>query len=192
MRTLGDEVLARAGIYVADADDGESVPSFIITEATQVSQKSDTSTQVLDAHQKETIRKALVNEAVKLLGVRYQFGYEWSDYTKMPEAMDCSELTEACYLINGLKMPDGSQNQFNWTIPTGNPLPGDLGFFGRGGKPEQVYHVGMIAGPLDVIEAIGFDPKASFETGKVIFRPRAKWEAYLPNFLGWRSHPRLI
>lgn len=145
----------------------------------------------LDSHQKETLRKALVETALKLLGVPYVFGSEWGDITKPPEALDCSELTENVYKLNGLKMPDGSQAQYDATIPTGTPLPGDLGFFGRGGNPAQVYHVGMIAGLLDVIEARGFDPKASFETGKVIFRPRSAWEKYA-NFVGWRSHFKLL
>src|SRR3990167_6896702 len=145
-----------------------------------MSQENATSTPDLDAHQKDTIRHALVESARKLLGVKYEFGSEWSDITKLPEALDCSELTEGTYHQNGLKMPDGSQSQFLFTIPTGTPLPGDLGFFGRGGNPAQVYHVGMIfethlnqfGNPFgQVIEARGFQPGASFETGKVILRP---------------------
>src|SRR3990167_264763 len=155
-----------------------------------MSQENATSTPDLDAHQKDTIRHALVESARKLLGVKYEFGSEWSDITKLPEALDCSELTEGTYHQNGLKMPDGSQSQFLFTIPTGTPLPGDLGFFGRGGNPAQVYHVGMVFDEGNIIEARGYDPKASFETGKVIFRPRQAWEKYC-NFLGYRSHPKL-
>lgn len=145
----------------------------------------------LDAHQKDTIRKALVALAGTLLGVKYLFGSEWTDYSKVPEFLDCSETTEGVYLINGLHMPDGAQNQFNFTVPTGNPLPGDLVFFGRGAKTTEVYHVGMVYDQESIIEARGYQPESSFETGKVILRPRSAWEKYA-NFLGYRAHQKLL
>lgn len=98
----------------------------------------------LTVHQMDTIREALVATAQGLIGIPYAFGAEWADTTKRPEALDCSEFTENVYKLNGLHLPDGSQNQFNATVPTGKPLPGDLGFFGRGQKITQIYHVGMV------------------------------------------------
>lgn len=151
---------------------------------------SDPEHPELSLHQKETLRMGLVDKARLLLGIPYDFGAEWVDISKPPEALDCSELVENVYKQNGLRMPDGSQNQFIFTSSTGNPLPGDLGFFGRGGNPYQVYHVGMVFDTYSVIEARGFDPKSSFETGKVILRPRLAWEKY-SSFLGWRKHPKL-
>ena len=139
----------------------------------------------------DEIRLKLVEEAAKLLGVPYEFGAEWTDYSKTPESVDCSELVEGVYLITGLRMPDGSQAQFDFTVPAPNPKIGDLAFFGRGGKVSQIYHVGLISSDMNIIEARGHDPKASFETGKVILRPRSKWENYA-NFVGYRAHPKLI
>lgn len=148
--------------------------------------------QSLTDHQKEILRNTLLETARKLLGIPYGYGAEWMDYSKIPSQLDCSELIEGIYVSNGLKMPDGSQAQFNFTIEQPVPHPCDLGFFGRGGNPKQVYHVGMLIDNHSVIEARGYDPSASFNTGSVILRPRARWEAYLPQFLGWRCHPKLI
>lgn len=144
----------------------------------------------LDSHQKETIRASLVESAKKLLGVPYEFGAEWTMYAIIPKSLDCSEMVEGIYTLNGLHIPDGSQAQFRFTVPTGTPCPGDLVFFGRGGKPDEVYHVGLVFSETEIIEARGFQPGSSFETGKVILRPRLNWEKY-SNWLGYRSHPKL-
>lgn len=146
---------------------------------------------VLDAHQKQIIRLRLKLESEKLLGIPYKFGAEWIDYSKPPAEIDCSELVEGVYRINGLKMPDGSQNQYNFTLATETPQMGDLGFFGRDGDINKVYHVGMVYDGDFFIEARGFDPKRNFETGKVILRHRAAWERF-NNFLGYRSHSKLL
>ena len=146
----------------------------------------------LTDHQKETLRAAVIASCRPLLNVPYHFGAEWTDYSRVPDFLDCSELVEGVFKINGLKMPDGSQNQYTFCLHADLPKPGDLGFFGRGGNPGQIYHVGLLIDPHTVIEARGLDPGASFPTGCVILRPRAKWEAYLPQFVGWRAHPKLI
>lgn len=141
--------------------------------------------------QKMTLRFKLVETATSLIGIPYIFGAEWENFLIRPAALDCSELTEGTYNLNGLRLPDGSQNQFDYTMHTPNPKIGDLAFFGRGGKQNQIYHVGIISSELNIVEARGFDPAASFETGKVIFRARDKWENY-KNFVGYRSHPKLV
>jgi cell wall-associated NlpC family hydrolase len=157
-------------------------------------QKPDNSTTTivqLDDHQKQTIREALVAEGRKLLGIKYEFGAEWTDFSKTPEALDCSELVEGVYHLNGLKMPDGSQSQYDFCIHSPSPRPGDLAFFGRGGNAGQIYHVGMVFDEHDILEARAFDPTASFKTGCVILRDLAKWTGY-KNFVEFKSHPKLI
>lgn len=147
-------------------------------------------TDKLDEHQIEVLRRALITTARPLLGIPYEFGAEWNDLTKLPLTLDCSEMVENVYKINGLTMPDGSQNQFDFTLPAANPLPGDLVFFGRGGNVKQIYHVGLVFDGLNILEARGFQPGAGFETGKVILRFRHLWERY-KNFVGYRVHPKL-
>ncbi len=146
---------------------------------------------ILDDHQKDVIRKSLVDSARKLLGIQYKFGAEWENHSALPTELDCSEMVEGVYVINGLKMPDGAQNQLEFTLPTGNPQPGDLCFFGRSANVKQIYHVGMIFDSHNVIEARGLQPESSFETGKVILRPRVAWENY-KSFVGYRAHPKLV
>lgn len=145
----------------------------------------------LTEHQKETIRKALVDLSRTHLGIPYKYGYEWTDYTKPPEFADCSEEIEGWYKINGLRMPDGSQNQFNFTIATALPKPGDLVFAASEKNITKVDHVGMVFSDTEIIEARGLDPKRTFPTGKVIIRPRAAWENW-KKFVGYRVHPKLV
>lgn len=145
----------------------------------------------LTSTEKQAIRERLVMFSSKLLDIPYEFGAEWADFKVLPPSLDCSEAIQGIYGHIGLQMPDGSQNQFDYTVQTATYSIGDLVFFGRGGKYSQIYHVGLIYDKDTVLEARAFDPTAMFETGKVILRPLAKWIGY-KNFCGIRAHPRLI
>lgn len=154
-------------------------------------QKSQPSNIIaLDDHQKSVIRASLVAEAKKLLGIPYDFGAEWTDYSKPPLALDCSEMVEGVFKIVGLRMDDGAQNQFKTTMAADKPLPGDLAFMGKGKDIGQIYHVGLVFDDTFIIEARGYQPESSFQTGLVILRPRGAWETY-KNFVGYRTHPKL-
>lgn len=147
----------------------------------------------LTSTEKLAIRERIIMFASKTLDIPYKFGAEWTDFKDLPIELDCSELTEGLYGHIGIRLPDGSQNQFNYTVPV--PLetysPADLVFFGRGGNSNQIYHVGLVYDKDQVLEARAYDPNSSFPTGKVILRPLAAWMRY-KNFCGIRSHPRLI
>lgn len=145
---------------------------------------------VLTDEKKVDLRRLILVEAKKLLGIPYEYGAEWTDYTKPPHALDCSEMIEGIFKIVGLPMPDGAQAQFNFTLATDHPLPGDLAFFGKGKDINQIYHVGLVFDEMFMIEARAFDPTAKFETGKVILRPQTAWENY-HNFAGYRCFPKL-
>lgn len=141
--------------------------------------------------QKDDIRIKLLMFSQKLLDIPYEYGAEWDDHKQIPLSLDCSELVEGVYNHFGIKMPDGSQNQHNFTIETKYPKSADLAFFGRGGNPNKIYHVGLVYDASNIIEARAFDPHVTFPTGKVILRPRERWENYC-NFVGYRSHPKLV
>jgi len=151
----------------------------------------DTMEQPLTEEQKHNLREFIILQCGKCIGILYKFGAKWTDFSKLPEALDCSGLDKGVYAMVGLKLPDGSQAQFNETIVTTTPKIGDLCFFGHEKDITKIYHCGVVYDNENIIEAREFNPKASFETGKVILRPRAKWENY-KNFVGYRVHSKLV
>ena len=158
----------------------------------------------LTPHQDQIIRQSIQTIAKTLLGIPYEAEDndpktpwtgkgKWMDLSKPPTSLDCSGLVAGVFKHVGLKMPHGSKHQFNFTLSVNKDFvkPGDLAFFGYDKDIHQVYHVGLVLDSENIIESRKFDPKASFETGKVILRPKSKWEAW-DNFLGYRAHPRLV
>lgn len=137
----------------------------------------------------DVARDLILKEAEKLLGVKYGFGAEWTDLSKVPEELDCSELVEGVFSKAGVRIPDGSQAQFNFCKPVQIGRPGDLAFFGKSKDPMQVYHVGIVFDQDFMIEARAHEPGRDW-TGKVTRRERKAWEGY-KNFLGYRQHPDL-
>ena len=154
----------------------------------------------LSDHQIATIRQSLVDTAKTLKGIPYQIAVtqadrdamvgKWTDLSKPPATLDCSGLVAGTFQKCGLKMPHGSQAQFDFTLSTAYPQDGDLGFFGHDKDIFKIYHVGIVYGGF-VIEARATDKKASFPTGMVILRPMEKWSNW-SNFCGWRVHPKLV
>lgn len=132
----------------------------------------------------------MIQEAKKLLGVKYEYGAKWDDITKPPDSLDCSGLTNGIARVGGIVIAHGAQNQFYNTDATLTPFFGDLAFFGHDGNPEEVYHVGLLYDRLHIVEARAKQEGSSFPTGIVILRPKAKWENYR-NFLGYRTIPEL-
>lgn len=151
---------------------------------------SDALVETLSPEKKKAFREAIIEEDKKLHGILYEYGAEWTDYSKLPVSLDCSEKIEGEFKICGLPMPDGAQAQYNFTLATERPQPGDLAFFGKNKDINQIYHVGLVFDDGQISEARGHQPESSFETGKVILRPRAAWEGY-KNFVGYRAHPKL-
>lgn len=87
-------------------------------------------------------RPEVVTVALRYLGVPYVWG------GTSPSGFDCSGLTFYCYREIGISIPRTSRTQFR----SGQHIPadrqdllvaGDLVFFGRGGDPERVHHVGI-------------------------------------------------
>lgn len=145
----------------------------------------------LTQDQKFEIRKRLIAYSEKLIGIEYEYGASWENFSELPHSLDCSEMVKGLYRHFGLKMPDGSQFQFDFSIESSSPVLGDLAFFGRDANPKKVYHVGIVFDNEQIIEARAFDKSAYFDTGKVILRPIDKWIKY-KNFVGFRSHPKLV
>lgn len=82
--------------------------------------------------------------------------YLWGGTT--PSGFDCSGLVQYCYSQIGKSIPRTSRQQFRYGafIPPDRLdllQPGDLVFFGRGGDPGRIHHVGMYIGGGDMIHA---------------------------------------
>lgn len=93
-----------------------------------------------------------VGVAMKYLGVPYVWG------GSTPAGFDCSGLVQYVFREIGISIPRTSREQFRVGayIPPDRLdllLPGDLVFFGYGGDPGQVHHVGMYVGNGDYLHA---------------------------------------
>lgn len=73
------------------------------------------------------------------LGVPYLFG----GCSRV--GVDCSCLVQNVYAAAGIHLPRVAVDQFNATVPIGDPQPGDLGFFANTYMPG-ISHVGIYIG----------------------------------------------
>lgn len=95
---------------------------------------------------------SVVDVALQYLGVRYVWG------GASPTGFDCSGLMQYCYRQVGIMLPRTSRAQYmvGQHIAPGRLdllLPGDLVFFGTGGDPSAVHHVGMYVGDGNYLHA---------------------------------------
>ncbi len=82
--------------------------------------------------------------------------YVWGGTS--PSGFDCSGLMQYSYNQIGISLPRTSRTQFHagaYIPPNRLDLlePGDMVFFGVGGDPDQIHHVGMYVGGGDFIHA---------------------------------------
>jgi cell wall-associated NlpC family hydrolase len=68
--------------------------------------------------------------------VRYLFG------GCSPTGVDCSCLVLNVYAVVGIHLPRVAVDQFNATVPVGDPQPGDLVFFANTYEPG-ISHLGI-------------------------------------------------
>ncbi len=93
-----------------------------------------------------------LNAGLAYIGVPYVWG------GSSPSGFDCSGLTQYVYAQIGIAIPRSSRSQFR----SGAHIPadrldvlveGDLVFFGYGGDPNMVHHVGIYAGSGNFLHA---------------------------------------
>jgi cell wall-associated NlpC family hydrolase len=81
----------------------------------------------------------IIELAQAWLGVPYLFG------GCSPTGVDCSCLVQNVYSAAGILLPRVAVDQFNATVPVGDPQPGDLVFFANTYEPG-ISHVGIYIG----------------------------------------------
>jgi len=83
------------------------------------------------------LRKDITKYALRQEGAKYKYG------AKGPNRFDCSGFTVYVYTANDVDLPSGSYNQarLGKKVALKKAKPGDLVFFGKGGK---VNHVALI------------------------------------------------
>jgi len=93
-----------------------------------------------------------VDVGLRYLGVPYVWG------GSSPSGFDCSGLTQYVYREIGISIPRTSREQFRSGSHVASDrldllVPGDLVFFGYGGDPGMVHHVGIYAGDGNYLHA---------------------------------------
>lgn len=94
-------------------------------------------------------RDKVVDVALAQLGKPYR----WA--ATGPDSFDCSGLMLYCYAFVGVYLPRVSQDQARFGTPVSRDElePGDLVYFGYGGDPNRVHHIGMYLGDGTFIHA---------------------------------------
>lgn len=101
--------------------------------------------------------------AKRYVGVPYVWG------GTSPSGFDCSGLCQYAYAAIGISLPRTSRSMYrvgNFMPANRTDLlePGDLVFFGYGGDPGQVHHVGMYAGNGVFLHAPGTGDHVEFSS----------------------------
>jgi cell wall-associated NlpC family hydrolase len=128
--------------------------------------------------EEDAARQIIVDYARKQIGKKYRLGIEVALGADSSPEWDCSELYENAYYHAKLRIPDGSNYQFEHCLPIKAPLPGDLGFLWSD-KWQRIGHVMGFIGDGRVIHAVG---------GRGVVEDDAKtWEGN-SRWRGWRRH----
>ena len=131
----------RVAVTVPDAPISQAAAQQLMDEMTQTDNPLDQHTVAADFSNAicATIAQDLISAAKSHIGARYRRG------SIGPKAFDCSGFTSYVFQRLGISLKRSSQEQHTQgeaITEVSQMLPGDLVFFGRGGK--AVNHVGIV------------------------------------------------
>ena len=117
-------------------------------------------------------RVDLVNYALQFVGNRYVWGG-----TSLTKGVDCSGFTMKIYQKYGVKLPhySGSQPKYGTKIKKSEIRPGDLIFYGTGGKID---HVAIYIGNGQIVHAA--NSRDGIKISKAFYRTPICIVSYLP------------
>lgn len=118
------------------------------------------------------VRVDLVQYALQFVGNRYVWGG-----TSLTRGVDCSGFTMKVYEHYGVKLPhhSGSQPSYGTRIKSSEARPGDLFFYGSGGK---IGHVGIYIGNGQIVHASGV--RTGIKVSNAFYRTPICVVSYLP------------
>ncbi len=121
------------------------------------------------------VREDIVKSAHQYMGVPYK----WGGTTE--SGFDCSGLTRAVYLLNGISLPRASYEQYNEgdSVSKAKLQKGDLVFFITD-KGKKINHVGIYIGNNEFIHAPS--------RGKVVSKARLDSSYWGKAYRGARSY----
>ncbi|WP_300447514.1 C40 family peptidase [uncultured Helicobacter sp.] len=121
------------------------------------------------------MREDIVKSAHQYMGVPYK----WGGTTE--SGFDCSGLTRAVYLLNGISLPRASYEQYNEgdSVSKAKLQKGDLVFFITD-KGKKINHVGIYIGNNEFIHAPS--------RGKVVSKARLDSSYWGKAYRGARSY----
>lgn len=117
------------------------------------------------------VRVDLVNYALKFVGNRYVWGG-----TSLTKGVDCSGFTMKIYQKYGVSLPhySGSQPSYGKKITRSQLQPGDLIFYGEGGK---INHVAIYIGNGQIVHAA--NKRAGIKISNAFYRTPICYRSYL-------------
>lgn len=129
----------------------------------------------LDSTLTSKVREDIVRSANGYIGVPYKWGGD------SEHGFDCSGLTRAVYLLNGIEIPRSSKEQFKngKNISKAKLKKGDLVFFNINAKKRQIDHVGIYIGDNEFIHAPS--------KGKFVSKAKLDSTYWVKTYMGARS-----
>ena len=133
--------------YKVEIDDEEGYVSGDYVEISQKLPKAMTISEVKYGQGVSNVRVDLVQYALQFVGNPYVWGG-----TSLTRGVDCSGFTMQVYAKYGVYLPHSSRAQPNYgrRISAGEAQPGDLFFYGSGGR---INHVAIYIGGGQVVHA---------------------------------------
>lgn len=135
------------GWYEVEVD---NLKGYISGEYVEISQKLATGQTIKELRYGSgvsDVRVDLVQYALQFVGNRYVYGG-----TSLTRGIDCSGFTMRVYEHYGVRLPhhSASQPSYGTRISSGDARPGDLFFYGSGGR---IGHVGIYIGNGQIVHA---------------------------------------